>query len=998
MRSVFHRILGLVVLAGCSGPPPEAYVLGGSAASAPSAVAIGNNARGEPCRMIRSGSSAEVFCGEWGSPSARIRRVPAAPIQSLAAQAMTVAQGRMACEPGNNTTVLGSRDAVLMSCRRQVGGWESFVLVTNAGNEGFQADGVIAALQPAERAIGVLAGLVQPDAELPRSAAVDMMAARLARASFGANDIAAFEQMMSVGQEANQAERFVAAELAYRGALGAQERFLGAGAPDTVGPMLRLALQLSNQGRYPEADQLFARAAPLSGRASDPIAPALLAHYIALHEANRGQSEKALAELNRAEGLYARELPPGLRTGVSRAAGQVGSIDSAGMIADPLVLRALVGTVEVRRNRAAVLRALGRQDDASSAAQAAEALTASAPGMAATDLISARVARTSGAVAVSGGSHGRASGEFGRSAARFARAVPRSRPYADTLLLQAAASTEADSSPSSILRICREAVSVLRALREGTSASAISPCVNAFAESARRAGGQALLAEAFEASQLAQGNVTTTQIARAAARLTESVRNPAAAAALRRREETGRQLAALYRDRDDASAAAGRGSGPDLATLDRQISEAQDALIEADQAAQSAAPGYAQLMQSAATASEVFAALAPGEALAQIFLPPSQPGWTFVLRDGVISAAHITARGPEIEALVARLRASVEDGSGRKPFDADAAHRLYAALFGGVSGALADARTLIVAPSGQLLSVPFSVLVVAQPPAPLGHANVDFLLAKMAVSHVPSPSSMVSLRRAGRSQAPHPWIGFGAPVPVPLNQAVRTFGSAECGRLLASLPALRTAGLELRVSSELIGAQGRNATIGGAFTADAVRRSALKDYRILHFATHGLLPADLACLQEATIIASTQAGSPNASAALLSAGAFLDLELDADLVVLSACNSGGGAAAGESLSGLARSLFYAGARSLLVTHWFLDDASATRIVALTMRNLQLGQSGAEAIRNAQLDYARNVAEAGHPAFWGAFGLVGPGPSGQASRAASEGIPRGPQPS
>lgn len=987
MRPHLRPAALVLLLAGCVSPPPEAYVPGGSAATAASAVAIGNNARGEPCRMIRSGGGADVFCGEWGAPSARVREVPAEPVATLAANAAGAQAGRMACDAPTVTAVLGGQPAALMNCRRRVGGWPSFALVAAAGGRGFEAEGVLPALPATERAIGVLSGLAQPDGPLPPSAALDMMAGRLSRATFGANDVAQFEQLMTLGRDANQAERFVASETAYRAALGAQERLLGAGAPDTFGPLLRLALQLSNQGRYPEAEQLFARAAPLAARATDPLGRAQLAHYHGLHEANRGRTDAALADFARAETLYGAEMPPDLRLG-GVAAQRESGLDGGGVIVDPLAARAVVGVVEVRRNRAALFRAAGRVQEAEAASAAATRLASVAPGVPGADLIAARVARTNGAVADSAGAPGRARGDFARSAARFARGVPRSRPYADTLLLEAAAAVDAGAGPSAILDQCRQAVAVLRELREGTTARAIAPCVDAFA---RRAdgGSQPLLAEAFEAAQLAQGNVTTTQIARAAARLAESSRNPAAADAIKRRDEAGRRLAALYRQRDEASVAAGRGAGPSVAALDSQIAEAQDALTDADQAAQAAAPGFAQLLQSVSPAADVFATLLPGEALVSVFLPPEDQGWAFLLRDGTIAAGRVGATGAQIDGLVHRLRATLEDGNGEKRFDADAAHQIYRAVFGELAAPLAQSRRLMVAPSGQLLSVPFGVLVDAPPPAPQGHEGASFLLARMPIAHVPAPSSLVALRRAGASRASQPWFGFGAPLPVPLAQAVRTFpASAQCGRLLASLPALPTAAIELQASGQLMGAPAGDRRTGQAFTADAVRRASLRDFRVLHFATHGLLPGELSCLQEAAIVASPSPGAPNATNALLTAGSMLDLDLDADVVLLSACNSGGGAAAGESLSGLARSIFYAGARSLMVTHWYVNDAAATRIVAYTLRNLQQGQGMAEALRNAQLDLARNVAGASHPALWGAFALVGPGPSGQPERVAA----------
>lgn len=987
MRATALSGVMALLLAACVAPPPEAYVPGGSSATAAEAVPIGNNARGEACRMLRSGDAAEVFCGEWGSPSARVRRVAAATVPALAAQTVAAQAARMRCESATATTVLGGQPAALMNCRRVVGGWPAFALVATAGGAGYEAEGVLPALPAAERAIGIMAGLAAPSGALPPSAALDMMAARLSRETFGANDLARYEQLMTLGRQANQAERFVAAETAYRGALAAQERMLGAGSPDTFGPMLRLALQLSNQGRYPEAEALLGRAAPLAARAADPLARAQLAHYRGLHEANRQQTEQALADLTRAGALYGAEVPAELRSGGAGA--RASAFQAGGAVVDPLAARALVGMVEARRNRAAVLRGAGRIEEAETASAAAAQLAAVGPGLPGADLIAARVARTSGAVAGSAGAPGRARSYFASSAARFARGVPRSRPYADTLLLEASAAADAGAGPASILDPCRRAVTVLRDLREGTSARAMAPCVDAFARSA--GGDQVVLAEAFEAAQLAQGSVTTTQIARAAARLTESARNPAAAEAIRQRDEAGRRLATLYRERDEASAAAGRGGGPTVQEIDSRIAAAQDALTDADQAAQTAAPGFAQLLQSVASAADVFARLEPGEALASVFLPPDSQGWTFVLRDGRIAAGRVGVTGARMDTLVKQLRDTLEDGNGEKPFAAGTAHDIYRAVFAEVTAPLADARRLNVVPSGQLLSVPFGVLVDAPPPSATGYENVSFLLARLPIAHVPAPSSFVALRRAGPSRASQPWFGFGAPVPVPLAQAVRTFpSSAACGRVLASLPPLATAGLELQASGQLMGAPARDIRAGAAFTTDAVRRSSLRDFRVLHFATHGLMPGELSCLQEATIIASATPGAPNAANALLTAGVVLDLDLDADVVVLSACNSGGGSA-GESLSGLARAVFYAGARSLMVTHWYLNDAAATRIIAYSLRNLQQGQGMAEALRHAQLDLARNVPGGGHPALWGAFALVGPGPSARVARAPA--IPR-----
>lgn len=958
-------LAAIALFAGCDTPPPSAFVAGGR--DSPAAVAIGTDAAGEACTMIRTGSGADIICGGWDSPAARVREAPAAASATLAGNA----QAQLTCGAPANTTILGSQAATLLDCRRRNGGWPAFALAASVDGKTWQADGVLPALPAAERAIGVLSGRTRPDQAIPASAALDRVAARLAREAFATGDIAQYETLMAVGRDANQAERFAAAETAYRAALALQERLQGANASDTFAPLVRLALQVSNQGRFPEAEVLFDRAAALAPRAADPLAGAIVLHHRGLHLANRGKNDEALAMLARAEAAYQAQVPPGAL--VAQPAGFTGSE----LALDVVQTRAIVGMVESRRNRAAVLRVAGRTEESAALAREATLLAARSPGAARTDVIAARLARTAGAASAAAGADASANRDFAQAAARFARGLPRSRPYADTLLLRAGT-----ASPTDVAALCRDALAVLRELREGTTPARIAPCVDAFAA----AGDQASLAQGFEATQLAQGGVTATQIARAAARLGQSSRNPAVSEAIRNREDSQAQLVALFRRRDAVIDGRATGGQAELTALDAQIAAAEVRFADADAAAQAAAPGYPQLVQSVTGASDVLKALRPGEALAATFVPPGERrGWTFVLADGRIHAARIAATEREIAVLVGRIRAGVESGDDSKPFDAAAAHALYRALFADVATPIEAATSLVVAPAGPLLSIPFGLLVEAAPPRPDSHAGARFLIARLPISHVPAAASLVSLRRAGPSRAPRPWFGFGDPRPVPASTAARSFPAApDCGRLLSLLPPLPTAEVELRASAAFFDAGPQQIRSGAAFTVPAVERVNLRDYRILHFATHGLLPSELACLSDPTIVASVPAGARDAGGALLTSGAVLDLDLDADVVVLSACNTGGGSTGGESLSTLARAFFYAGARSLLVTHWYVNDVAATRIVALALRNVSQGQGFAEALRAAQLDFMA-LPGGGHPALWAPFALVGVGPEARTSR-------------
>ncbi|HVY15088.1 MAG TPA: CHAT domain-containing tetratricopeptide repeat protein [Rhodopila sp.] len=971
----------VALVAACTAPPPSAYV---PSASAQGGVAVGKSASGEACRLVTSGGGGDVWCGEWQSPSARVRSAAGANLAAATSDARTGLDARLECEAPHPTTILGSHPAMLMQCRQRNGGWPAFLLTANAGGKDWQVDGVLPALPAAIQAVGVVSGVVGANQAPPTSEAIDMVARQLTQHAYTTNDLSQYDALMNAARDANQAERFTTAESAYRAALALQERVQGAGSPDTALPLMLLALQLSNQGRNTEAAALFDRAQRLVPRAADPLLPAQLMLYRGLAEANQRHTDAALADFSRAEAQYAPFLPAGVR------GGGTASVDQGSMLApllvtrdvlpDPTSQRAVVGVIEARRNAAAALRAAGRTAEAQAELAKASQLAASVPGLTGADLIEARLDRTGGAVAASAGATGVADSRFAASAERFARGVPESRPYAETLLLRAGALGPKDAEA---LRLCRKAIGILSHLREGTSPGLIAPCVDAFVADPQD---QARLAEGFEAAQLAQGAATTTQIARAAARLAEGARDPKVGAAIQHRDEALASLSALYRERDAALAQAPAGQQVDLSAYDKRIAAAEAGVDDADRTVQAAAPGFAQLVQSVTSAKDVSSVLAPGEALLLTTLPPNGHGWNFLLRDGRIAVAPVGATTSDIGKMVRAVRASVDDGAGEKPFAAGAAYQLDQAVLGGFR--LDGVKGLLVVPAGPLLEIPYGILVTAPPRAPTGLAGNAYLIEQFPITHLPAAASLVALRHAGESKAPRPWIGFGVPRPMPVAYAMRSFpADPQCGRQLAALPALPGAALELSLAARIEGAGTAQPVTGQAFTANALTHADLHDYRVLHLATHGVLPSDLACLQDPVIIASAAPNGPDASQGLISAGTVLGLNLDANLVLLSACNSGGGVTAGESLSTLARAFFFAGARGLLLTHWYINDIAAARIGASMLLNMRHGESSAEALRQAQLDLL-HVPEGAHPSLWGPFALVGPGAKGGAQGAGS----------
>jgi CHAT domain-containing protein len=654
----------------------------------------------------------------------------------------------------------------------------------------------------------------------------------------------------------------------------------------------------------------------------------------------------------------------------------------------------MIGLVEARRNRALTLRALGRTDEAESVLASAIEL-AGANGID-TPMLSARLYRSIGVTVSNHGARNEAIANLARSTGRFEVALPGSKTLAETNLLRAAELQNAGRSGSAV-PICQAAVQALIALKTGISSELIAPCLSAYAAEAGNSN-QTLLAEMFTAAQVAQGGITSEQIAESSARLRENSRDPKVAGAIRTWQDASDKLAALYGQRDEIAAARQQGKSPPNGMtqedIDKQITAGQTAVADADSALQAAAPNYGQLVQQVVPASDVIAALHPKEAFVAISLS-NHAGWVFVLRpggpSGAIAVAPVPGGTENMAGLVHRVRASIElTATGLPRFDTEDAQALYKATLGGVAGALDGANSLVIAPMGPLLSLPFAVLLTG-PADPDSLASAPWLVRKFAVAAVPAPGNFVSLRRiAGTSRAARPWFGFGDFRPITLAQAQRSFPGATCAdsaRLLAGLPALPGTLKELEGARQLMGANQSDELLGSAFTADAVMRMPLKDYRTLQFSTHALLPAELRCQDQPAIITSAPPGAADASGAMLSTDRILGLNLDAELVILSACNSGGpgGTTAGESLSGLARAFFYAGARSLLVTHWSVNDQAAAYLVTETLRQLHdhAGMGAAAAMREAEvslLDAAVRSpgSPAAHPFFWAPFAVIGEG--------------------
>ena len=406
---------------------------------------------------------------------------------------------------------------------------------------------------------------------------------------------------------------------------------------------------------------------------------------------------------------------------------------------------------------------------------------------------------------------------------------------------------------------------------------------------------------------------------------------------------------------------------------------------------------------------EVQALLAPDEALILTFVGDHST-YVFAVAPGGAGWHRLAVERAEVSRIVTALRAEL-DPSGMPARSAEALqpvapgglrfnrHRasvLYDYLLAPLEPVFGTARDVYVVPDGPLTSLPFGLLVTTytegadDDPATLRATN--WMIRRYALTTLPSVESLRVVRQRRPPGADRqPFLGFGDPV---LGGSLSISGLSRGatgvmregladGDQLRALAPLPETGPELLGLARALGARPSAVRLGRDATETAVKDADLSKARVLAFATHGLLSGDIAGLEEPALVLTPPDDPSRADDGLLTASEIADLKLDADWVILSACNTAGGAEPGaEGLSGLARAFLFAGARSILVSHWPVRDDAAARLTTTALQHLANGtaRDRAEALQQSMLDLMADTTDPtlAHPSAWAPFVLVGDG--------------------
>lgn len=514
---------------------------------------------------------------------------------------------------------------------------------------------------------------------------------------------------------------------------------------------------------------------------------------------------------------------------------------------------------------------------------------------------------------------------------------------------------------------------------------------------------EALAAEAFESGQLAQASSAAVAVANMAARF--GAGDDAMAGIVRARQDAVEErtqtdrvfVDMLGRPPEQRNRAAEDRLRGEIAALDRRITQLDERLSREF-------PEYVDLaMPRPVPVSKVKKLLGRNEALV-VFLIGMKNSFIWVLRRDRAEMTRLPITAAELDEAVFDLRSSldatrIQSVADIPDYPLTKAYELYRKLLAPAEQLLESARHVFVVPGGALQSLPLGVLVTEKPKGEVtdfpGYRKVPWLAKRFALTVLPSVSSLSALRRlASKARARRPFVGFGDPALKGhpgdrrgLKVATlftRGRGGLADPRQVRELGALPDTADELRALAASLGAGQESIFLADKATETAVKGMNLSDVQVLAFATHALMAGDFENLGEPALVLTPPDKASAQDDGLLTASEVAMLNLNADWVILSACNTAAadGTPGAQGLSGLAKAFFYAGSRALLVSHWpVLSDAAVkltTRMLSKMASDPKIGR--AEALRRSMLALMDDAEKPfyAHPMFWAPFIVVGEG--------------------
>jgi CHAT domain-containing protein/tetratricopeptide (TPR) repeat protein len=299
------------------------------------------------------------------------------------------------------------------------------------------------------------------------------------------------------------------------------------------------------------------------------------------------------------------------------------------------------------------------------------------------------------------------------------------------------------------------------------------------------------------------------------------------------------------------------------------------------------------------------------------------------------------------------------------------AEKLATLLFGDTLEQITQNKKLIIVPDGILYYLPFEALI---------HKN-KYLMEDQRISYIPAASMLglkLGAKKSHTEEGKMELLAFGDSI---FGQETNTSATKSKHQIkpalrafqdfhLSALPRTRDEVVDI---AKLFLPDQSHIYLGAASTEEAFKAELLRRYKRIHIASHSLVDEQH---PSRSAVLFTLDKNPDEDG-FLDVNEIADLDLDCDLVVLSACQTGRGQlVAGEGVIGLSGAFLYAGARSVVVSLWNLSDGSTSRFMKSFYKNLFNGAGNAAALREAKLEMMKGGKEIQHPYYWAPFVIVG----------------------
>ena len=907
--------------------------------------------------------------------------------------AFSLNRSRMTCKKELiSLDSIGWKLAHGISCKLNNGGWPHLLLLLPRGNKLFIAEG----------SPSLLPTLISSIYPKQNEKILKTTYSKTLQNIFGGpvtlastKDLKNFDKIISDARAANTQGRYKDAEDLFRNALDLQAKLLNKNDISIAETLMDLALNVSNQGRDEEALALFRRAEPIIQVSPKDSDRARFASYQGYHAANFRRYEEALQFSSGAVGAW-RKISSGPNLNFDSLFGDAN--DST----DPRAFDK--GELALALNLQANM-ALRLEQTALAQAAATEALqilkdTNGLPRWWMSDILFTlgKISSFQGRLS--------AAEKFLNAALAEKGIATGDGPHLLPIRIALAKAYQVEGMDTSAIITYRQIFKKIKEFPIGTKVNLKKSDIVPFALSITRYAEsldeketekiQGLYNEAFDAFQLLRPSVVEKTVEKASSRI--AINDPELSKLID-------EIQIAERERDAANIKLSYETSlpdeqrskivEDKLILQKKIAFVK--IIQLNERISSEFPNYAKLTApKPLNTTEFRKRLGATEGVISFIIGESTSFIQLIRRDGIFIGQIREGEESISESVESLRKALVIQAGSINEFNKDLSFSLYNRLFKSVKNKLNDLNHLVVVPSGPLASLPFALLIESEP-TNQKYSDISWLVNRVAISHSPSLKTFFSQRTLSVKEKPTKnLLAFGNPVLTgsykknntdkqmsALATSCRKSGPAPANliRSLAPLPETQN---EIKIVNQVLSKKKHSTSLYTykKATEENLRKEELQNYKVLYFATHGLLPGELKCQSEPGLVLTPPLKSTSReNDGLLEASEIASLRINADLVVLSACNTAGsgGRFGGDSLSGLAEAFFHAGAKSLVVSHWQVPSKATADLMSKMFKELgpELATGSALSLRKAQKELIKN-SKTSHPFFWAAFVIVGDG--------------------